>query len=342
MKRILVTLLLFAIGVFLALSAIRVVGWNSVVVVLAGFDAPILAPILLLTVVHVLISTWRWHIILHEQGVSIPFWRLVPLWAAGNAFSYLSPVVFLGGEGVRAYLLKTRYNVPLPKGSASVIVDQLIYVTSVFFVVVTSALLMLWLTGLPQMTRIITLAIGLFITLSAFVFVVYIQAFRNANFLTPLLRAFSLETTKLGVFIRHFEEEMITFLNPTSRALWGVFALSLVGQLVYIARNAAILFALGKGIAVLGAVLVMGATYLGYLIPVPGALGTQEVAQAALFSVAGFGPDFGIAFSLVFRTADLFVVLFGGIILLQSLAELLAFKVMGKLGSNNSSSTTKS
>jgi uncharacterized protein (TIRG00374 family) len=335
MIKVLLVVALFLVGVVLAGSVFQISGVDEVLGVLSEFEWWGIVPLLVLSAAHVVLAAWRWQVILRAQGDEVPLRKLLSPWLAGYAFSYLSPVVFLGGEGVRTYILKSRFNIPLHRGAASVILDQIISGTFVLLTVFLSAALLISFSGLPHITRVLATVSAVILVLGAGLAVLYAQAFRNKHILQPLLRLFSLQRTRFGRFLGKFEDDIIVFLDVRSSTLWLVFLISALRQATFVARNAAILFFLGQGVDVIKATVIMGATYVGYLVPIPAALGTQEASQTLLFSIAGQGGSTGAAFSVIFRVSEVGVAVVGILVLLRSAADLMALGVLRRFNLNH-------
>lgn len=331
MVKVLLGVILFFVGAALAWSVFDIAGTEKVLGALGEFEWWGIVPVLVLSAVHVALAVWRWQVILCAQGDKVPLKKLLHPWLAGYAFSYLSPVAFLGGEGVRTYMLKSRFSIPLHRGAASVILDQIINGTFVLLTIFLSAALLVSFSGLPDVTRVLATAAAAVALLGVALAVLYAQAFRKKRILQPIVRMLSLHRTRFGRFLVKFEKEMLPFFNIRSSTLWLVFFISALRQATFVARNVAILFFLGQGVEIIKATVVMGATYIGYLVPIPAALGTQEVSQTVLFSIMGQGGGTGAAFSVIFRIGELGVAIVGILILLRSAAELLTFGVLRRL-----------
>jgi len=52
-----------------------------------------------------------------------------------------------------------------------------------------------------------------------------------------------------------------------------------------------------------------------YVIPIPGAIGTYELAMAVIFTLLGIGAETGVAFSLIMRCLNIVIVSIGMIFL---------------------------
>ena len=105
----LLTILLFGFGVALFVGILLYVGVDDIADALRQLDLKYLVPVVVLIFIEASISTFRWQYIINSLGEKIHFKGLFPIWLAGNAFNYLSPVVYVGGEGFRIFLLKQQH-----------------------------------------------------------------------------------------------------------------------------------------------------------------------------------------------------------------------------------------
>ncbi|MGZ8386351.1 MAG: flippase-like domain-containing protein, partial [Nitrospira sp.] len=79
----------------------------------------ILIPSLLMYV----IEAYGWKLVLGAFAQVIPFWRLLTIRTAGEVVNMTTPTAYMGGEPLKAYLLK-QYNVPMAEGAASVVIAK--------------------------------------------------------------------------------------------------------------------------------------------------------------------------------------------------------------------------
>ena len=335
LKKLTLGTLLFAFGVIAVYAVIRVVGGEEITDAFFSFTPWGIIPILILTIINAVISVWRWQLILRQQGHDIKFRALTPIWLAGYAFSYLTPIVYMGGEGIRTYLLKERHNVDWHVGSASIFLDKIINGTVVAFIILLSIGVFIFFAGLPELTKMILGAISSFLLfISVLVFIV-VRSIRNESVFYPIVRFFSWERTKLGKFLIKFEKELQDFLSLRSRAMWEALGWTALKHVLVWTRNLLLIFFLGQGFQFGGSIIALGITYIAYAMPVPGALGVQEIMQSLLFSQFGWGAERGAAFSFIFRGAELFVVAFGVIIILRMATILIAWRLYGGINGNH-------
>lgn len=332
MKGFLFATLLFVVGLAAAAAIIAVVGGDEIQLAAARFSGIFLVPILVVLIIEALLSAWRWQIILRAQGEDIPFRKLLPVWMAGNSFNYLSPVVFMGGEGVRIFILKKRFAVAYHRAVASVVVDQLFNGLSVVTVVIAGTGILAWYVSVPGTTTALIVVGAIFGPAFAAIGLLFVQAFRNKPIFTPILRVFSLHLTRFGLFTARMEQEMFSFITISSRAFWLVLAVSTARQIALIARAMFVLAALGVSVAWADGLLALSGVFVSYAFPIPLALGTQEAVQTALFTLLGWGAGTGILFSALYRATELTLVFGGAVVLARSFTEFAASNIFRAIG----------
>ena len=77
---------------------------------------------------------------LGPTGARVPFWRLLTIRTAGEVVNMTTPTAYMGGEPLKAYLLK-KYNVPIAEGAASVVIAKTtLTIAEVFYILTGSPL----------------------------------------------------------------------------------------------------------------------------------------------------------------------------------------------------------
>ncbi|GAH80554.1 unnamed protein product, partial [marine sediment metagenome] len=107
--------------------------------------------ILGLTLLMALIGNWKWKEILRGENVKISFRELFKPYLAGFAVMFLAPILLLGGEFFRGYVLKKNNSIPWSKGMASVFIDRILEWTANLVVIFFGVLFFLLIIGLPSM-----------------------------------------------------------------------------------------------------------------------------------------------------------------------------------------------
>lgn len=68
-----------------------------------NFNMWYLTPLIIITILNVIVLTYKWQKIIKFKNVEVPFFELLKLYFSGNFFSQFAPVI--AGDGIRAYKL---------------------------------------------------------------------------------------------------------------------------------------------------------------------------------------------------------------------------------------------
>ncbi|GAI45708.1 unnamed protein product, partial [marine sediment metagenome] len=125
-KKVFLLLISLLIGVVLFVWIGKIVGWQEIKNAFLAFTGWQGLAILGLTLLMMLVGTWKWKEILKGVGAKVPFKSLLNPYLAGFSIMFLAPILVWGGEIFRGYILKERNSVPWSKGMASVIIDRIL------------------------------------------------------------------------------------------------------------------------------------------------------------------------------------------------------------------------
>ncbi|KPJ56100.1 hypothetical protein AMJ49_05680, partial [Parcubacteria bacterium DG_74_2] len=179
MKKNLFFLLSLFLGLILFALALSKIGLESIFSAVSAFSLARFVFILIIGFLGVLVSTWRWKIIIQSRHSSkLPFLKILKAKMIGLTINYLTPIVFVGGEPVRAYSLKQETAVPLSKGAASIVIDAVIHL-SVIFLFFLIGLLFLFSYFIPPIGFLFLIA-G-FVIFSFFLFYVFYSKTFNGS-----------------------------------------------------------------------------------------------------------------------------------------------------------------
>jgi len=308
MKRFLLSIFSLILGAILFGVVIRNVGWQGVwdtITLLSGFKGVL---IFLLTVLIWFISSMRFKRILDGMGHTIPVLTLWPIYLTGFAISFLMPMLILGGELFRAYIMRDRFDVPFHKGAASVLIERLLEMTVLFIIIVFGLLFFFLSVGLPS-KELTYVALGSVIVIAVLLVVFYITSFKNKS----LVKFFSRGAG--NGHILEMEREVFNFFTLSNPRFWEGLAWSLMKNLAALARAWLLIIFLGKTISLLPVLSILSFFYISMLIPIPASLGTHDAFQAFAFGALGLGASTGAAFALILRVVELLLALAGVVLL---------------------------
>lgn len=335
MKKLIVGILLLALGFILVIVLALKVNGEDLLPAILSFTKGGFFVILILTICAAFVANWRSYIILKSKGINIPFFKLLFIWFVGNAINYTTPLVYLGGEGTKAYLLNNKFNVSWNKAFSFLVIDRILEITAATFVIITSVFFFIFLYGFAGLPQTITSAL-LILSFGGFLVVLFhLRIFRNKKIITPMFKFLSLNKTKVGKFLFKTEHDVIRFFNYSKKAMWQAWSLSIFKQFILFLRHIMLFYFLGKGVLFVAPLISIGALYFGYLFPVPAALGIQEAFQGIVFSGFGYGAGEGLALSFIIRGAEILIVVTGILILFRYGLRMIINGVLGVLKLNN-------
>ena len=317
------TILFITGAVFTVILAIKI-DFNQVLSAVFVINPFGFLALLFLTFAGVFAANLRGQIILRSQGVEFSFWRLLGIWMAGYALGYITPIVFLGGEGIKGYLLNKKFGVSMNKTASFIVIDKIVDMTSFLFMVVLGAAIFVYYIGPSHLTRSVAWSVSVMGVVFLIFTLFYALVFQNKKFMGRILEILFLDKTRLGYFIQKTEDDIIDFFNMRSKFMWQSFAFSMLAQVTFLFRHILLIYLLGRGIQIFASVMSLGALYAGFITPVPGAIGVQEGIQSIIFSALGWGGQQGLALSLIIRTFDIIVVSLGVLVLLRQGVSLMA------------------
>ncbi|MFC1789675.1 lysylphosphatidylglycerol synthase transmembrane domain-containing protein [Patescibacteria group bacterium] len=344
MKRFLLFLISLLVGIGLLSFTLKYVGLEEIKNAFRVFTGWHGLIIFGLTLLMILVGTWKWKEILSEEGVKIPTIKLIKPYLAGFSVTFLAPMLLWGGEIFRGYFLKEKHSVPWAKGMASVIIDRMMEWTASLVVIIFGLLFFFYKISLPPQKIGIIIAVVFFIFAGG-VFYFYFKVFKKESILEVLLKIFGLGKIKEKAIFLEIEKETFKFFKLENRKMWFVFFLSLLRSAVMLIRAWVLIIFLGKNIGWIAALSVLGFSYISSLIPIPTALGSHEIIQTFVFSSLGLGFSSATAFAMILRGSEFLVSLLGLTILFKQGIEFFnnfIFKKMENFINNKDESKTSS
>jgi uncharacterized protein (TIRG00374 family) len=245
----------------------------------------------------------RWRILLRALGADVPLGTLYGARLAGLAVGSLTPAAKLGGEPLRALLL-AQGGVPAGTALASVVVDRGVeLVANVVFGIGYCALFALRDGTTAGRILIPVAASGVALLVGV---VVVLRRLERGGSTVP--DRFRPVLQRLGAgpeTVRQTDEALRHLLFDRRRLVLLCVASALVLNAVILAEYATLFTAFGAHPTLpelAGAMLGVG---LAHALPIPGALGALEGAQAAVFELSGAGTGLAIVAATVARLRDL-------------------------------------
>src|SRR6476660_3965595 len=116
-------LILFFVGLFALFLIVWQIGPERIYDAAAQLGPAALLVILIPSAIMYIVEAYGWKVTLGPSAKNIPFWRVLAVRTAGEVVNMTTPTAYVGGEPLKAYLLK-KHNVPMVEGLASVIIAK--------------------------------------------------------------------------------------------------------------------------------------------------------------------------------------------------------------------------
>lgn len=267
--------------------------------------------LLIPSVIMYVVEAYGWKVTLGPSAKDIPFWRVLAIRTAGEVVNMTTPTAYVGGEPLKAYLLK-KQNVPMVEGLASVIIAKTTMTIAEVLFILLGIALGVWLLGgndsSGQTVAAALLGVGLLASgTAAFVFV------QRQGLFTWLLRSLRKIGLKIAYLeareeqLRSLDRTILAFYRDNRPAFYSSTGLFFLGWMAEALEVYVIIYYLGGPAMALSAisigalsVFIKGGTFF-----IPGSLGAQDGGNMLLLSAFGYSDVTGITFALLRRFREL-------------------------------------
>jgi len=275
-----------------------------------------------LFVVYVL-EAYGWQLTLGRWSAQVSFLRVFAVRMAGEAINVTTPTGMLGGEPMKAYLLK-QYDVPMVDGLASLVTTKTAMVLAQILFMLLGIGLMFWILGGSEY-NVLMASVSFGVLAFGLLLLFLIQRYGIGLGLLTIFR-----TIRLPVRFLESREAQLLDLDNTVRGFYreqgGTFRFAVLIYFVAWSIETfevyAILYFLGVDVTMLSAfsiaaisVLIKGAGFF-----IPGSLGAQEGGYLFLLLSFGYDEVTGMTFALIRRLREVLWILIG-LLLLALLKE---------------------
>jgi uncharacterized protein (TIRG00374 family) len=279
-----------------------------------------LAAFIIISVSMMIIHSYRWKIIIKAQTKkNISLYKLFQYYTVGFGISFITPAAKVGGEPVRAAMLK-KHNITFRKAINTVGLDKIIDMSVMGLLFSIAIAIVLFTLTLPQTLFYSFMILGvIFITLVGYI---YYHLFTQQEVFLKLFKLFRLhkikKLKKIEEQLMDFEETIIQFHKTKKRAFYRSILLSTINWILMFIEYISVLALFGiTNVGLSGIFLII--TFMGaaYLFPVPLALGFLEAGQLAIFKTLNLPLAAAVGLSMIIRFRDLLWTMFSGIFLLN-------------------------
>jgi glycosyltransferase 2 family protein len=257
------------------------------------------------------VEAYGWKITLGPSAKHLPFWRVLAIRTAGEAVNMTTPTAYVGGEPVKAYLLK-KHHVPMVQGLASVVIAKTTMTLAEVVFILLGIALAFWRVGTDgssgQTITAALVSVGLLVLVTAAL--VFVQ---QQGLFTWLLEV----QKKMGLRIRYLEARekklrsldrtILDFYRDNRLTFCSSIGLFFVGWLAEALEVYVIIYFLGGPAVALSAISISALSVFikSSAFFIPGSLGVQDGGNMLLLRAFGYSDVTGITFALLRRFREL-------------------------------------
>ncbi len=312
MKKYLIIPIPLIIGIGIFSLVLGFTGLESIFLSFRKFTFQNLMIFFVISTALIFTAVFRWNLIISEQGYKINFLKLATYKISAFSVNYITPFSGMGGEPVRAFLLKN-HKLKTAHALTSVVLDKSIETFTDASLSTISIAFILLAVSVPEPVRQFLIAF-LIITFASVAVFYALSKTKKA-----VLKAITVVPLKIMKRIRKFfnevDEAIKYFLKHKKTFLVKIVAISAIQWGLTLLQFKAATMLIGFDAQITDLILIMIAAGLTSLIPVPAGIGVLEASQYSVFALIGAGGNLGIAFSLVIRMKDLIVSFLGFVFL---------------------------
>lgn len=270
-----------------------------------------LLAILVPSLIMYVIEAYGWKVTLGPNAKHVPFWRLLAIRTAGEVVNMTTPTAYVGGEPLKAYLLR-KHHVPMVEGLASVVIAKTTMTIAEVLFILLGIALAFWALGANGSSghtiAAASLSVGLLLFgTAAFVFV---QRKGLFTWILEFLRKIGLRIGFLEARadqLRSLDRTILDFYTHNRPAFYASTGLFFLGWLAEALEVFVMIYYLGGPSVMLSAisigalsVFIKGGTFF-----IPGSLGAQDGGNLLLLKAFGYSDVTGITFALLRRFREL-------------------------------------
>jgi glycosyltransferase 2 family protein len=282
------------------------VGFSEIMTLLRGASMTFIVCYLITSLLIAIMLTLKWGLVLHSQGHHVPHHRLFAYRLVGYSVSYLTPTAHVGGEPIRAYLLK-RENIPVNTAFSTVVIDKSVdlMVNVAFFFV--GALVVISSVNIANNMKIVLVSLALGLVLLAWMF--FVGVFSKQSMFVAIFRFFRLHKIKrlqsIEKNLAQVEKQLEQFYKTKKDYfLVMICFIIILWTLMFLEYRFALLI-FGHMATPIQVFLILTGVGLAYAVPIPAAMGSLELGQISAAKVLDLSSATGIALAFLVRTRDL-------------------------------------
>lgn len=308
MPKILTKILFLALGLGLFTWAILAVDIKSVMGLLTRLGWGLFWVLAIYSVVTwVDTISWQYAFKPKEAG-KLSIWSLWKIRQIGEAFNIITPFGTVGGEPVKAQLIKDQHGLTFKQGIASQVVARTTFLGALIGFMIPGIIILLLSDTATNQFKIISSALLVVFTICIFLFFLF-QARGSLGRVTGwLTKPFpSLKGSDFLTQMKDLDELMSSYYQNHADRLGISVLYALAGWIIGLGELYVTLHFLGADVQFFDLWIMEAVSQLirvcSFFIPL--SLGAQEGGLILIFSSIGFTADLGLAVSFVRRIKEL-------------------------------------
>jgi glycosyltransferase 2 family protein len=304
-------LFLLVVGLLTLVLIVWHIGPGQIYNAAAQLGPVALLVLLIPSVIMYVVEAYGWKVTLGPSAKAIPFWRMLAIRTAGEVVNMTTPTAYVGGEPLKAHLLK-KHHVPMVEGLASVIIAKTTMTIAEVLFILLGIALGVWLLGGNDSSGHTVAAALVSVGLLAFGTAAFVFVQRQGLFTWVLgfFRKIGLKIAYLEAReekVRSLDRTILEFYRHNRPAFYASTGLFFLGWMAEALEVYVIVYYLGGPAMALSAisigalsVFIKGGTFF-----IPGSLGAQDGGNMLLLSAFGYSDVTGITFALLRRFREL-------------------------------------
>ncbi len=305
---------IFTISLLLGVI-LTVIIYSSIGKILLPFrEAPlyILLSYIFLVFLILAVHTLKWKIILKTTNHNIPFRKLFIFQIMGYSINYITPTAHIGGEPLKAAMLKEN-NVPYSEGVSSIFIDKsLEIISNGFFVFIGIMITILSFTLQRQEKINLIILSSICIILLVWAFIAFVKKGNTLHSIYKFLRLDRIKSFKnIDEDIKKTDDNINMFFRNHKLTFFISLLLSFSMWIFMFLEYKLLFLILGFNANIIQLFVVISFVGFAYMIPIPAAVGVLEAGQLSAFSILNLSSSLGIAASIIIRAKDSVITLIG-------------------------------
>ncbi len=281
-----------SIGVFILVMVFFIfIDTGEVIQTLLSVNIPIYLLAVSCIVTSIFVWAYRWKTLVNVRDYTVKVREVIGGLVVGLAINNITPFARLGGEPVRAYILKRKSGVKYADGLASVLVDGSVFLITTQLFVLASLFVLPFVMTPPTWLTIGILAFEV-------IMILFLLSFLGIYFDRDyILRLINFLTERIG-FLKEREEEIIgkyqDFQAGFKESLRNKQAMGKALTSAFLAKGLnltayyLIFISLGHQVPISHIFVIMGLLHIALALPItPGSLGIYEGAFISGFVLLG-------------------------------------------------------